>query len=213
MFDYNSSRTNIILKEYGRNIQQLVSQLASIEDQEERNRFAFTLVELMRQLNPAARETHETAQKVWDDLHIISNFELDLDSPYPKPDPSIIDKKPLRMEYPQSRMRYRHYGRNLERLIEEAIQKEDKEEREGAIIFLGKMMKNFAFVWNKDNTGNDIILKQIKELSKGKLTLDPELAATEGLFDIQQPSHQNRGNQGGGGRRGGRRYNQKRRRN
>lgn len=214
MFDYNSQRVSIILKEYGRNIQGLVDHLKAIEDREERNQFAFTLVELMRQLNPAARETHETAQKVWDDLHIISGFELDIDGPYPKPDPSIIHKKPLRMEYPQSTVRFRHYGKNLERLVQEAIAKEDPEEKEAATVFLGKMMKTFGAVWNKDNIDDKVILKQIKELSKGKLVLDPAKVEEGRLFEVKQPNF--RPNQNSGGRRnsgGGRRYGNKRRRN
>lgn len=205
MYDYNSQRVSIILKEYGRNIQDLVRQLGEIEDREERNRFAYTLVELMRQLNPAARETHETAQKVWDDLHIISNFELDLDGPYPKPDPSIIEKKPLRMEYPQGNVRFKHYGRNLERMVEEVVAKEDEEEKEAGTIFLGKMMKNFGHVWNKENVDDMVILKQIKELSKGELTLDTEMVQNEKPFEVSTSNNNNNNyrNQGGGG--GGRR--------
>ena len=217
MFDYNSSRGNIILKEYGRNIQNLVAHLKTIEDKEERNRFAFTLVELMRQLNPAVRETHETAQKVWDDLYIMANFDLDIEGPYPKPDPSIIDKKPQRMIYPQGNMRYKHYGRNLELLIEEALKKEEPEDREMAVIFLGKMMKTFGSVWNKEHVDDEVILKQIEILSKGELTLDPERVKREQLFEVQQPQqqhHRSNHNRGGGGSRGGGRRNYgKRRRN
>src|SRR5690554_2476354 len=90
---------NIVLKEYGRNIQKIVAYLLSIEDREKRSRFAYTLIELMKQINPGIRDVQENDQKIWDHLYIISDFKLDVDTEFPMPEKSILDKKPMNVAY------------------------------------------------------------------------------------------------------------------
>lgn len=220
MYDYNTQRGPLVLKEYGRNIQNLVAYLKSVDDSEKRSRHGYALVELMKQINPAVRETHETNQKLWDDMHIMSDFTLEIEGPFPTPDREILDKKPLRMPYPQHSPRFKHYGRNLELLIAEALKKETPEEREASVIYIGKMMKSFAATWNKDNLDEEVIVEQIRKLSNGELTIDVEKVKQYHLFDVQQNNQNHRqNNSGGGGGRGGnnnrgRRYgHHKRRRN
>ncbi len=213
--EYNTDRGDIILKEYGRNIQKLVKYVREIEDKEKRDKYAATLTDLMKQINTAVKDNPEYDQKVWDDLYIMSDFELDVESPFPMPEKSVIGKKPKRLDYKQSEIKYRHYGRNVELMIQRAIEMEDPEEKEAAIIYIGKLMKSFYASWNKDNIDEAVLIKNIEDLSKGQLTIDVEKVKEEGLFNSRlRERKQGEGRQGGGrdNNRGKRRNFQKNRR-
>src|SRR5262245_25783315 len=110
--EYNTQRPFIILKEYGRNVQKLVEYIRGIPNKEKRTELAYTLIELIKQLTPTVKEQPENPQRVWDDLYIIADFNLDVNCPYPVPEREILFKKPLRMAYPQSEIRFKHYGKN-----------------------------------------------------------------------------------------------------
>lgn len=200
-FDYNTSRDYLIQKEYGRNIQKLVKYVRGIEDRQERTSYAYTLVELMKQINPAMKESPEYNQKVWDDLYIISQFDLEVDGPYKMPEKESIGKRPQRMGYNNYDIKIKHYGRNVEILINKAIELEGAEQ-EAAIAYVGKLMKSFQLIWNKDTVDDALILKNIEELSKGKLTLPIEQIREEGLFDSsRKPSYNNNSKQQSSGGR------------
>ena len=192
MYEYNSSKPRLILAEYGRNIQKLVEHLSTIEDREKRNRYAHTLIELMRQLNPDVKEGSESTQKLWDDLYIMSNFSLDVDSPFPIPEPEILTKKPQKVPYHQEPIKYKHYGKNIEMLIEKAANLTDPEEQKTAIIAIGKLMKSFYTTWNKDTVEDEVILKNIRELSRNQLDISIEEVKQGNLFDSS-----NKGRPGG----------------
>ena len=181
--EYNTQREGIILKEYGRNVQKLVNYIRTIPDKDKRTQMATTLIELIKQLAPVVKEPHENPQRMWDDLYIIADFNLDIDNPFTTPDRTILFKKPRKMEYPQSEVRFKHYGKNVERLIKEAIKKEDTKEREEAAIYLGKLMKTFYSNWNKETLDDSVIVKDLKVLSQGKLILDLEKVREENLFE------------------------------
>jgi hypothetical protein len=177
---------DIILKEYGRNVQNIVEYILKIEDRELRSKYAVTCIELMRQINPNIKDTQEHYSKLWDQLYIISNFNLDVDSPYPMPERSAIGKKPMPVAYNFNKLYYKHYGRNIELIIEKAIQMTDPEEQEAAIIYLGRTMKKFYTIWNKENVEDQVILSHIKEMSKGQLHIDEERVKSLGLFDSNE---------------------------
>lgn len=181
--EYNTSQPALILREYGRNVQKLVEYLKTIEDKEKRTQSAATLVELMKQITPTVKETPETSQKLWDDLYIMSNFDLDIDGPYPMPAKEVINKKPKRMDYTSYDIKYKHYGRNIDLLIKEAIKKEDPQEREEAIIYIGKLMKSFYTSWNKEVIDDAVILENINTISGGKLNIDLEKVKEDNLFE------------------------------
>ena len=187
MLEYNASRPDVILKEYGRNIQKLANYLSTIEDRDLRTRYAYTLIELMRQLNPNVKDNNETTQKLWDDLFIMTNFTLDVEAPYPPPDTDILTKKPQRVPYNTEPVRYRHYGKNMERLVEQASELEDPEEQRGATIYLGKLMKTFYAAWNRENVDDEVIVRDLKSMSRGKLTIPVEEVKQGNLFDTNQP--------------------------
>ena len=213
--DYNTSLSPLILKEYGRNIQKLVAYLKTIEDKNKRTEQAYTLIELMKQLSPASKDAIETNQKLWDDLYIMANFEIDLDGPYPMPEKEILTKKPDRVPYQNNKIKYKHYGRNIELLISEAMKKKDPKEREDAIIYIGKLMKSFYSSWNKEVIDDALILDNMKTISGGELNIDLEKVKEDNLFEKlyknkkrnQRPS----GHKSGDGRKGG--NNRRRRRN
>ncbi|MGN6645378.1 MAG: DUF4290 domain-containing protein [Cytophaga sp.] len=173
----------IVLKEYGKNIQKIVDWILTIEDRDQRTRYANTCVELMRQLNPGVRDTEEHTTKLWDHLFIMSNFKLDVDTPYPMPDIAVLGRKPERVPYNHNNLKYKHYGKNINLLIEQAILKEDGQEKEDAIIYLGRLMKRLYSTWNKENVDDEVIVEHLSELSKKKLVIDVAKVKEERLFD------------------------------
>ena len=181
MEQIESDKQELILKEYGKNVQRLVDHITGIEDREKRTQSAYTAIEIIKQLNPSLKQ--ENDQKLWDDLFIMSDFKLDVDSPFPMPEKELLGKKPLPIGYPTSEIKFKHYGRNIEKLIESAIQIQDDEEQEAAIIFIGQLMRSFHSTWNRDNFDDAIILDDIKTLSKGKLHIDLEKVKENGLFE------------------------------
>lgn len=181
--EYNTQRPQIILKEYGRNVQKLVEYLRTVPDKEKRTELARTLIELIKQLTPSLKDQPENDQRLWDDLYIMADFDLELNNPYPVPQRDVLFKKPEKMEYPQTDIRYKHYGKNIERLVLEAMKKEDPQEREDAIIYLGKLMKTFYSNWNKETLDDSVILNDIKTMSGGKLSLDIDKVREDNLFE------------------------------
>jgi len=181
--EYNTQREAITLKEYGRNVQKLVEYIRTIPEKEKRTQMATTLIELIKQLAPVAKEPNENPQRMWDDLYIIADFNLDVDTPFGVPQREILFKKPRKMEYPQSEVRFKHYGKNIERLVKEAVKKEDPQEREEAVIYLGKLMKTFYGNWNKEILDDSVIIRDIKTMSGGQLTLDLEKVREDNLFE------------------------------
>jgi hypothetical protein len=203
MYDYNTSRSSVILKEYGRNVQKLAEHIMTVEDRDKRTRYATTLIELMRQINPSVRENNETMQKLWDDLFIMTNFALDVDAPYPKPEVDILTKKPERVAYNTDPVKYKHYGKNIEKMIENAIAAEDEEERKAGIIFVGKLMKSFYQTWNKEGVDDEVIIKNLKAMSGGKLDISVDEVKSNNLFDSQKGRSSSHKDKGSGRRNSG----------
>ncbi|SHN17235.1 protein of unknown function [Cyclobacterium lianum] len=225
MTDSEKPKNRVILKEYGKNIQKLVDYIKTVPDQEKRTEYAFALVELMKQLNPQLKS--ESDQKLWDDMYIMSDFELVVDGPFPMPPKELLGRKPKRVGYPDGEVKFKHYGRNIEKLIEKAIEIEDDEEQETALIYIGQLMRSFHSTWNRENFDDAIILDDIKTLSKGKLHIDLDKVKENGLFETSMrrdfksnvgATTSNSGNSGGkrnfsGGKRRNNNQNSKKRRN
>jgi hypothetical protein len=227
MMEYNTSRPALILKEYGRNVQKLIAYLDTIEDKEKRTVYAATLVDLMKQVTPSHKDNQsDNSQKLWDDLYIMSDYTASLEGPFPMPERAVQEKKPEKVGYQNNRIKLKHYGRNIELLIEQAIEKEEGQAREDAIVYIGRLMKSFYSTWNKDFIEDKLLIKQIESMSGGKLIIDEEKVTSGGLFeplfkDAKRQQTNNGGHaksrQGGGHRSGGKnnnnRNNQNRRRN
>ena len=137
---------------------------------------------MMKITHPSLGDQSELEAKLWDDLYIMSDYSLDIDSPYPKPAKKLKSDASDRLHYPKSKIRYRHYGKKIELLIEEACKLKKEEDREAAVIHIGKIMKSFFGMWNKESIDNKVIVENIKELSNNKLTIDIEKVKELNLF-------------------------------
>lgn len=185
-FHYFNDKPEIIFKEYGRNIQQIVRWISEEPDKERRTKLCYAVIDLIRKLNPSVlNDSTEDQQKIWDHLTIMSGFKLDVESPYPMPEVSILNRKPERIPYPKpAQAKLKHYGHNLDLMIEKAIALEDPEEKEAAVVFIGRMMKGFYSAWNKDTLDDATVIKQLEDMSGGKLSIAIEKVQELNLFDI-----------------------------
>jgi hypothetical protein len=182
-----------------------VNYVKETKDEEKRKEFSHTLVELMKLINPALKEGNEFSQKLWDDLYIISGFDLEVEGPYPKPAPEVLTRKPEKLDYNTNRLKYKHYGRNIELLIEQATEIKDEEEQKDAVIYLGRLMRSFYGVWNKEVVDEVVIANHITELSDGKLTVDLKTVKEQNLFEPTFKERPKRPNTNNSKRRGGKR--------
>ena len=159
----------------------------------------------MKLINPALKDGNEFSQKLWDDLFIISDFDLEVDSPYPKPAPEVLTRKPESLAYNNHKLKYKHYGRNIELLIAQATEIKDEEDRKNAIIYLGRLMRSFYGVWNKEVVDEGVIVNHLKEMSDGKLTIDLAMVKEQNLFEPTYKERPRRSSGNNGKRRGGKR--------
>ena len=169
--EYNSSRNKLVISEYGRHIQKLVEHAMTLKDKEERQKMANGIIDIMGELNPQLRDVADFKHKLWDHLFIISNFELDVDSPYEKPIIEKLFEKPEPLAYPNSKIKYNHYGKVIELMIDEAIKMEDEELKGKLVIAIANQMKKSYVNWNLDTVEDEIILNQLTKLSKSKLAV------------------------------------------
>lgn len=171
-FDYNSTRKKLLLTEYGRNVQNMVKYICDLPTKDERNRYAQVVIELMGFLNPHLRDVADFKHKLWDHLHIISDFKIDVDSPYPLPSPEAIHLKPEPLRYPHQRIRYKHYGKTIELMIEKAKSIDEPARKQHMVQAIANFMKMAYVQWNKDSVADESILADLRELSKGELKLE-----------------------------------------
>ncbi len=175
---YNTQLPHLIIPEYGRNIQKLIEYACTIKSKEERNKVANAIISIMSRLNPMLRDLTDFRHKLWDHLFIISNFKLDVDSPYPKPPKEILTTKPEKVKYPDSKIRFKHYGKGVERLIEKASAMKAGEEKNAFVEAIANLMKKSYLVWNRNTVDDHVILKELALLSDGKLKVSDEFQMT-----------------------------------
>ena len=169
--EYNTERPHLIIPEYGRHIQKMVDHAIAIEDADERNKVANSIIAVMGNMNPHLRDVPDFQHKLWDQLFIISDFKLEVESPFGKPSKEEIFGRPDSLEYPQNFPKYRFYGNNIKRMIDVAISWEEGEMKEGLVLTIANHMKKCFLNWNKDTVEDDVIFKHLYELSEGKLDL------------------------------------------
>jgi hypothetical protein len=174
-YDYNTNRNNLKLPEYGRNIQKMVEYLMSIEDRDLRNKMAYAVISVMGNMNPHLRDINDFKHKLWDHLFIMSDFKLDIDSPYKRPEPKVFNEKPRKVDYKTNEIKYKHYGRTLEMLIKEASKFPDGEEKDQLVKIIANHMKKSYLTWNREVVSDTEIFKDLKELSRGKFDVGEEV--------------------------------------
>lgn len=167
--EYNTDQPIMNISEYGRNVHRMIEYCCTIADREERNRCARTIVKVMGILNPTLKEYADFEHKLWDHLFIISNYQLDVDSPFPKPEPEAFRSKPEALKYPQGNIRFKHYGKNLEALIQKARTEADPKNRQIFTEQLAQLMKKHYLNWNRDSVNDQLIVQQLEMLSEGDL--------------------------------------------
>ena len=172
--EYNTERTGLIIPEYGRHIQKMVDQAINCSDKKERNKMAKAIIGVMGNLNPHLRDVPDFQHKLWDQLFIMSGFNLDVDSPFAKPSKEIYEEKPEKLNYPQNHPRYRFYGNNIKKMIDVATSWEDGEMKKELIYVIANHMKKCFLKWNKDSVDDIIIFNHILELSNGKIKIDKD---------------------------------------
>jgi len=170
-YDYNTQRKRMALPEYGRNVQKMVDHIKTIENREERNRAAKTIISIMGNLNPHLRDIVDFKHKLWDHLALIASFELDIDSPYPIPEPSKFVEKPRQVPYKQGDIRFLHYGRIIELMIQSAVEMEDGDEKEYLTTLIVNQMKKSYITWNRNQVADEVIINDMKLLSRGRLKM------------------------------------------
>ncbi|MFA8299468.1 MAG: DUF4290 domain-containing protein [Hyphomicrobiales bacterium] len=181
--EYNTTRNRLMIPEYGRNIQKLIEYAIAEEDRDKRSRFAYFIVNVMAQMHPQVKESGDYKHKLWDHLHIISDFRLDIDAPFPPPNKEELFSKPERLSYSNVRIKFRHYGKNLVSMIEKAIEFPEGEEKKALTNILANHMKKSYLSWNRDSVNDELIRKHLELLSDERLDFeDVKLASTSEIL-------------------------------
>lgn len=183
--NYNYMRRKLFLPEYGRHIHEMIDSLMEIEDRYERNRQARAVIAVMGNLNPLLRDTADFTHKLWDHLFIMSDFQLDVDSPYPRPSRQELTVMPHRMPYTQSRIAYKHYGKYVERMLQSLEGVEDRQSVARTVDNLARYMRAKSFEYNQEHPSNEVIVKDIKQMSGGGIEID-EVALNNLRSDYKQ---------------------------
>lgn len=192
IMEYKSSLNELILPEYGRNVQKLVENAVLIEDKEEREKYVEKIINLMGRMYPYLRDLRDFKHKLWDHLVIMSNFKLEVDSPYPKPDSTTFSEKPESIPYKTKGYKYKHFGRNIVDMLNYAAGLEDGEEKVLLTALLANHMKKLYLTWSKDIVADDFIFQKISELTNGKLEVAKDIVLSDSNKLVNKQQQQQR---------------------
>lgn len=167
--EYNTSRNHLSMKEYGRHIQKMVEHVLTIEDKEQRQKNAFAVIELMGFLNPHLKNVEDFRHKLWDHLFFISEFKLEVESPYPIPTRETLKAKPERLPYPKRYPKHNHLGKNIEHVIDKALKEENPDKKQGFANSIAYYMKLTYSNWHKELVHDDTIQAELSSITKGEL--------------------------------------------
>ena len=167
---YNTKRESLIIPEYGRHVQTMINHATSISDKDEQQKCVDAIIAFMGQMNPHFRDVKEFTHKLWDHLHIMSDFKLNIKSPYPKPENSKLSERPEKMKYPKNEIRFSYYGNTIQNMIATAI-KMKGEEKEIMTGMIANQMKKSYILFNESSVDNNMIKLHLKQMSKNQLSL------------------------------------------
>ena len=171
---YNSERKPLIIPEYGRHLHIMVDQMIETEDREERNKKAKAIIGVMGNLNPHLRDVPDFQHKLWDQLFIMSDFNLDVDCPFEKPIRELLEERPKPLNYPQNYPKYRFYGNNIKSMIDVALSWDAGEMKDALVFDIANHMKKCFLSWNKDTVDDEVIFSHLNELSDSLLQVNSE---------------------------------------
>ena len=189
--EYNTDRVPLIIPEYGRHIHQMIDQAVAETDKEQRNIKAKAIIGVMGNLNPHLRDVPDFQHKLWDQLFIMSDFKLEVDAPFEKPQRELLEQRPERLDYPQNRQKYRFYGNNINRMIEVAKNWEESELKDALVFTIANHMKKCFLNWNKDTVEDEVIFAHLKELSQNALVVNPKLLPLTSTADFLKVKSKN----------------------
>ena len=189
--EYNTDRVPLIIPEYGRHIHQMIDQAVAETDKEQRNKKAKAIIGVMGNLNPHLRDVPDFQHKLWDQLFIMSDFKLEVDAPFEKPQRELLEQRPERLDYPQNRQKYRFYGNNINRMIEVAKNWEESELKDALVFTIANHMKKCFLNWNKDTVEDEVIFAHLKELSQNALVVNPKLLPLTSTADFLKVKSKN----------------------
>ncbi len=187
--EYNTTRSRMLMPEYGRNVQKMVEYLVTVDDREKRLKQAEIIIELMGTLNPHLKTIEDYKHKLWDHLFQMTEFQLDVDAPYPCPTPEMIFKKPEVLPYPQGNIKHRHLGKNIQGLLDKAVNETDNEKKHGLTQAIGYYMKLAYGNWHKEPVHDDMIKNELAEITGGALKY--ETGGYRVTFDTNPVSNNN----------------------
>lgn len=189
MLSYNTQLKQLILPEYGRNIQRMVDHCVTIEDRDERTRCAHAIIATMGNLFPELRDAEDFRNKLWDHLAIMSDFQLDIDYPCEIIRPDNLHSTPEKVPYITAPIRYRHYGKCIERMINRASEMPDGEERDILVKLIANHMKKLMLAVNKDGVDDEKIFKDLAEMSHGAIRLNPSILRLHEFKEAPLPAN------------------------
>lgn len=200
--EYNTARGKMLLPEYGRNVQNMIQHAMQIENRDERNRASQAIIEVMGQLNPHLRDVDDYRHKLWTHLFVMSDFKLDVDSPFEIPEKESLKEAPQVVPYPKSKIRFGHFGQYSQKILELSKEMTDEGERTYMTNAMGNFMKKQYLLHNNSAVENNVIAEQLNELSNGELTIEKpdELVSTNlllrtlGLTQNNNTNHNNNNN-------------------
>ena len=168
--EYNTKRKSLIIPEYGRHVHNMIAHAISLTNKEEQQKCVDSIISFMGQMNPHLRDVKEFSHKLWDHLHIMSNFQLEVKSPYEKPEPKILNEKPKKMNYPKNKIRFSYYGNTIPNMIKTAISMNGTE-KEIMTGMIANQMKKSYILFNQGSVDNKTIILHLKQLSNNQLEL------------------------------------------
>ncbi len=192
MLRYNTQLERLKLPEYGRNIQNMVEHCLTLTDRDARNACARSIIEAMIRLTPQAKNDPDHTRKLWDHLAIISDFRLDIDYPFDQVQKDTLQSTPERVAYGLQNIRYRHYGKSVERLVATASAMEPGRERDTLVRLIANHMKKLMLEVNCDGVDDMKIFKDLAELSHGEIRIHPEEMRLHEFKAVQQPTGKKR---------------------
>ncbi|MBQ8493719.1 MAG: DUF4290 domain-containing protein [Alistipes sp.] len=187
---YNYTRRKLYLPEYGRHIHEMVDSLLEIEDRQERTRQAKAVIAVMGNLNTTLRDTEDFKHKLWDHLFIMSDFQLDVDSPYPQPSRQDLAIRPKKLTYPQSRITFKHYGKYVHNLVRAIASEHNADVKTNEMVNVARYMRAKSFEFNNEHPNNGSIIRDINIMAGGNVDVDLSAVSTM-RYDYRQAPQRN----------------------
>lgn len=192
--NYNYKRRKLYMPEYGRHIHEMVDSLFEIEDRQERTRQAKAVIAVMGNLNPLLRDTADFKHKLWDHLFIMSDFKLDVDSPYQQPSRQELMVRPEKLQYPQSRIMFKHYGKYAQRFVRTIAAEQKSHRANDEMMNMARYMRAKSYEYNNEHPNNEAIIRDIRIMAGGNITIDLDaINAMRSEYRQNQPSRNMKG--------------------